>query len=95
MLLDLLVLAVPAMWLFAYASYSRADRSRRDVRILLTIMAGAAITAVAAELLDMMSDAHGSTKNVLDIVSGTAALVVIAPFVIFPLARLVGRWRSG
>jgi hypothetical protein len=94
MLFDLLVLAVPVVWLFAYASFTRADRKRGDVRILLTIMATAAITAVAAELLDLTSDPRGSTKDVFDIVSGTAALVVIAPFVIFPLARLLGRWRS-
>ncbi len=94
-LVNFLVFTAPVLRLFAYASYERAERKRWDVRAILMIMAIAATTAVVAEVVDIITEANGTTGTILDVVSGTAGLVVLAPFIIFPLARLVGRCRKG
>jgi hypothetical protein len=92
--LDLLVLSAPVLWILAYSSYEKAERKKLAARTILTITAIAAIIALAAKLADVLMEAGGTEGMILQAMSGSAMLVVVAPFVIFPIARLLCRWAT-
>ncbi len=80
-----LVLA-PGLWLFAYASFQRSETKRWDVRVVLAAMAVAATIVVVAALIDLVTSAD---ETALDAIGGVAMLLLVSPFVVFPLARAV------
>jgi len=88
----------PGIWLFAYASFERLERKRRDVRIFLAAMATAAIAAVLAAFVDLLTSASGEVETALDVIAGAAMLLLVLPFAVPPLARaahwLVRRHRA-
>ena len=87
MSVDVAVLVIaPGLWLFAYASFQRFETKRWDVRVVLAAMAVAATTVVVAALIDLVTNANGTALNVI---GGVAMLLLVSPFVVFPLARVV------